>query len=398
MSRLPENKEYQQHQQQKSPRGGDDPGAADGDTARKSVNSGAAADDSQDFGALYANVSGQPLGDYPADEHRTAAMHLASAVEQMRDKNLSGVVRTIQDEGPPGYEEDSRVAADTAWQDEVAPGNSGLATFSEGYESEPDTGSAWINSLSRQGLSSSKLAFFGLLLAIMVILVVIGALGGNGKDVSSPAELNRVPVEETQPVASTLAGQATDTRLREIQEIQLQINVRLDKLESDIAALAEDNSRQWVANEAVLGAMRGQQHSEQALVASSIDALQKQVAALPVAAALPEVSADSPVVAVTEVSAGSSVTSSAPKPVMQPGGDGDWTVNLASFSREEQAGKLLGTLKRAGIQAEQQTTSLNGNTRYRLRVTGFSSRDEAKRYADKLDKGLGLGDPWVSHR
>jgi len=380
MSRLPENKQHQKH---KAHQAGEDP--ANEDAVRDVADAGYAAADDRDFGAVYANVSGPPLDDYPADDHRSPAGNPASATELVRDRNLSGVVRTIQDEGPPDYEDGSRVEGEPARQAEVAPGQSGLATAAEGLESDPETGVAGIKSYPGQGRFGGRLARYRPLLGILVILAIIGAVAGAGKYFSSLTGLARAPADETQPAAPGLADQASDARLREIQQIQLQITARLGELESDIATLADDNSRQWVTNEAALDDIREQQRTEQALVASRLAAIQQQLATLPVAVTAPEVPADSP--AVSEIKSGA-----------QSGGEGGWAVNLASFRGEKQAGDLLETLKRAGIPVEQQTTSLNGDTRYRLRVTGFATREEAKRYASKLDKGLGLGDLWVSRR
>jgi cell division septation protein DedD len=382
MSRLPDNTEHQHHQKQNAHQAGED--SASQACIHDAAGAGYAAVDSGDSALFHEHASTLPFDDYPAAD-QGAEGGLA------RDRNLSGVVRTIRDEGPPGDDETGVNAENAARQDPVSPGKFVLMGAEEDHapEREPWAGG------SRQGTAEARLggrpAIYRSLRGVLVILAIIGVVAGAGKFISSLLEETGTPGEGTQPVALSTADRAGGARIQEmqqlqqIQQIQLQINARLDELKSVIAALADDNNRRWAANSAVLAEIREQQRSEQALIASRIEALQKQLASKPVTAVAPEVSADSPEVPLKQ-SASQSV------------GDDGWAVNLASFHREAQAGELLVKLKRAGIPVEQHTTSLDGDTRYRLRVTGFATRNEAKSYVSKLDKGLGLRGPWVSRK
>lgn len=375
MSRLPEN---EQHREQEIRQAGEDP-------SREDFSRDTAATDNPDFGAVYANVSGLAPGDFPADDDGTQKAHSAAAAELVRDRNLSGVVRTIQDEGPPGYRNAGRDAPST-----VVHSEAGRVTSGSGPNSGVDGTGPYSGPGSLAGMLSPNRLFLGLL------LVIIAVLGGAWKYFSAssdavpdgflpPGESVQVPAGDARQLAFKAAGQVGDAQLREIRQQQSKIDARLDRLESDLAVLIEDSARQRLANETVLVEIRNQQEREQALVAGRFAALEQQIATRPVAEAAPQALADSP--AISSVKSGPSA-----------GSEGGWVVNLASFSGEAQAEGLLKTLQQAGIPAELQTTMLNGDTRHRLRVTGFSTREEAKRYAGELDKGLDLRGPWVSPR
>ena len=58
---------------------------------------------------------------------------------------------------------------------------------------------------------------------------------------------------------------------------------------------------------------------------------------------------------------------------------GDWVVNVASSSREVPSKALQDRLRQQEIRTELQRTDVQGKPRYRLRVTGFASSDEARR-------------------
>lgn len=372
MSRLPENK---QHREQDARQAGEEP-------SREDFSPDTAATDNLDYAAVYAHVSGLAPGDLPADEDAgTAQARAAASAELVRDRNLSGVVRTIQDEGPPGFRNAGRDAPNTAVHSKA-----GRVTSGAGLNTGADGTGPHFGRGGFAGVLSPNRLFIGLL------LVIIGVLGGAWKYFSSssetgsddflpPAELAREPGGDMPQLAFNAAGQVTDTPLQEIWQQQSKIDARLNRLESDLALLIEDSARQRLANEAVLDEIRDQQEREQALIA----ALEQQIATRPVAEAAPKAPADNPAV---------STARSGPS----PSDEGGWVVNLASFSGEAQARGLLKTLQQAGVPAELQTTMLNGDTRHRLRVTGFPTRDEAKRYAGQLDEGLGLRGPWVSPR
>ena len=388
MSQSPENKNHQ-------PRGKPDTRQAGAEPASEYTGRDAADAGNRDIDSLYASASGLPLDDYPADGAGVQVGNQASAKVLARDRNLSGVVRTIQDEGPSDYGHRDRGGADT-WQGGVLPGDSGPVNSTDGLESDPRSGMTGALLHYWQGLSAGRIAIYGVLLVVVVILAVIGVVGGSGqhstqlpeagsKYFSPPVQPAKMPAGAAQPAATVLANQARDAELREVQQQQVELNERLDDLEITLGTLAEEQKRQWATNEAVLAEIREQQRREHDLIVTRLDTFQEQMASRPVAAAAAESPADSPVA--PDSQSGSTAV-----------GDGDWSVNLASFTHEAQARGLLEKLKRAGVPAEQQTILVSGSTRYRLRVTGFDTSDAAKQYAGKIDKGLGLQEPWVSRK
>jgi hypothetical protein len=85
-------------------------------------------------------------------------------------------------------------------------------------------------------------------------------------------------------------------------------------------------------------------------------------------------------------------------PVMPSPAEGDWVVNVASSTQQKSIRKLQETLARKDIVTDIQPVSTRGELRYRLRVTGFNSRDEARRQAKVLALEEGLGGAWASKR
>lgn len=86
----------------------------------------------------------------------------------------------------------------------------------------------------------------------------------------------------------------------------------------------------------------------------------------------------------------------APKPVAasKPASGGGWVVNVASLTDAKAAAAEQQRLQQAGFKAEVQTAEMNGRTWYRVRATGFSSREEAQVYSDMVRHKMGVT-PWV---
>ena len=77
---------------------------------------------------------------------------------------------------------------------------------------------------------------------------------------------------------------------------------------------------------------------------------------------------------------------------------GGWVVNVANSEHIGTIEKLKKKMREHGIRAETQEVIIGGKPRYRLRIPGFSTSDEAREYARDLDGDLGLKGPWVSKR
>ncbi len=77
---------------------------------------------------------------------------------------------------------------------------------------------------------------------------------------------------------------------------------------------------------------------------------------------------------------------------------GAWVVNVASLTDAKAAQSEATRLQHEGIKnTTVERAVMNGRTWYRVRVTGFSSREEAQVYSDMIKNKL-AGAPWVGHR
>jgi cell division septation protein DedD len=77
---------------------------------------------------------------------------------------------------------------------------------------------------------------------------------------------------------------------------------------------------------------------------------------------------------------------------------GGWVVNVASSSQEDSIRQLQVKLKNSGVDTVMQRIGSKGEPRYRLRVTGFATSGEAKRYAAGLAQKSGINGAWASKR
>jgi SPOR domain len=85
-------------------------------------------------------------------------------------------------------------------------------------------------------------------------------------------------------------------------------------------------------------------------------------------------------------------------PAHQPQRQGDWVINLASYTNRNFASGKLAEFIRTGVEAEQVEATVGGNTIYRLRVPGFDSFNAASAAAGTIREKLGLEETWVTRR
>jgi hypothetical protein len=79
-------------------------------------------------------------------------------------------------------------------------------------------------------------------------------------------------------------------------------------------------------------------------------------------------------------------------------GSGDWVINIASYASESIAARKLADFGRKGVNAEQSVASVNGKTIYRVRITGFDTRQAASVRAKSIQQQLGLKETWVTRQ
>ena len=75
-----------------------------------------------------------------------------------------------------------------------------------------------------------------------------------------------------------------------------------------------------------------------------------------------------------------------------PVAEAGWAVQVASFTNQTEAEERRVQLREKGIVPYLVTAVVDGITRYRLRVGGFPTQEEANRGADALAAKLGLDD------
>ena len=80
------------------------------------------------------------------------------------------------------------------------------------------------------------------------------------------------------------------------------------------------------------------------------------------------------------------------------GTPGDWVVNLASYTRESTANRMLAEFRGKGVDAELVTVMINDRPMHRIRVAGFNSSQAAKTSIDPLEQQLGLEGVWISRK
>lgn len=75
---------------------------------------------------------------------------------------------------------------------------------------------------------------------------------------------------------------------------------------------------------------------------------------------------------------------------------GAWSVNLMSLKDQAIATKQLESFRKRGVSAEINRKHISGKTWYRVQVSGFKTKQLAKKYAASVKKKLGLSGTWVT--
>ena len=81
-----------------------------------------------------------------------------------------------------------------------------------------------------------------------------------------------------------------------------------------------------------------------------------------------------------------------------PGKSGDWSINLASYTKESTAAKMKSRFLDKGVAVDQVIATVNDKTYYRLRVTGFETREAAIKQSITIKEQLGLEETWISKK
>lgn len=320
------------------------------------------------------------------------------------NKNLSSIVGTIQDEGPPTGES----TVSTARTRDV----NNTAHYVEA-ETFVSTGAGRWRFPWRTFL---YLPMAALVLAAAFIFVLggseealignagpagaggsvqsvfVGEQGGNfsNQEIHERQTLIMKQMEElTAAMAAIKTGNEADNEQYQFDnqgELNRQslIVKQIEELTAAIAAIKAGNEQYRLDKQGELKAM-------QADFQRSIENISAVVVALQEGSSVQEESS-------VRLSNGSSDVNVAQLESSDLPAKSEWVVNVVSSEHIEAVEKLMNKLHKRGIPAETQEVVIGGKMRYRLRIPGFSSSDEARDYASHLDGDLGLKDPWVSKR
>jgi cell division septation protein DedD len=86
------------------------------------------------------------------------------------------------------------------------------------------------------------------------------------------------------------------------------------------------------------------------------------------------------------------------QPTINTDKSGPWVINLVSTSSKDDADRLSKKAHSKDIPTEQQQITVKGTQYWRVQVTGFSTADDARAYADTAKEQLGLKDAWIMKR
>jgi len=76
----------------------------------------------------------------------------------------------------------------------------------------------------------------------------------------------------------------------------------------------------------------------------------------------------------------------------------DWVVNLSSHAKEALARSEQARLQKAGIHAEIHTATIKNKTWYRIQVTGFATKNEAKERLREIEQRSDIKGAWIGKR
>jgi hypothetical protein len=313
------------------------------------------------------------------------------------NRNLNSIVSTIQDDGPS--------VVQASWP----------AVENEDTETIVETPVVADPGTARQGQRIRALPGLAVMLRVSAILLSVALLGGaalfaagkypaideRGLHLAAlPAGLVTGIADRRDALVTTLAqwtGQASEwlsglwsinadrapiaaSDVAAVAARQVQILIRLDALDATVDTLQgrlDSQQTARVTNNDV-------RHNAQA---AQLKDLQAQLAGLR------QSMADTP--ALPAPLAGQSRDTTVKGQATETG---DWVLNVASSSREASIKALQQKLEQQDIRTELLRTDVKGAPRYRLRVTGFASSGEAKRYATRLEQRAEIKGAWASRR
>jgi cell division septation protein DedD len=348
---------------------------------------------------------------------------VAGATSARQNRNLSSVVSSIRDDGPSIVE------------DPAVPGNE------DREEVTADVGTAATGRRVRAlpGASVMKKVVTVLLLVTLVAVAILLSAGRYPAVDERGLHLAVIPAEVFDEIAATGAGiedrllqwreqlgalffdsssavvgtpHAGSADFADLEVQQQQIIARLDTLSDAVAALETRLESERVERVADSVTLQAEQFLQLEAMEMQLSGLQQQFdrkrAVIPTATA----SKAPNKTAVKQAGTGPSQEKVAGKPAgitpppakvaEKPAGNtstqAGWVVNVASSSQQAAIKRLQKKLQGKNIHTELQQVKGTNGPRYRLRVTGFATGGEARRYAGELARNAGIKGAWASRR
>ncbi len=168
---------------------------------------------------------------------------------------------------------------------------------------------------------------------------------------------------------------------------------RVDQLSREVGQLNQRLSELALLIEGPMSHVRESNRRELESIFNRLDDTEKRLSG--VDTALGELKRAPVKTAVAEPRAAAPARPAAKAP-SKPAQTGSWAVNLVSLSSRNTAERELSVLRQAGVNAELQQVTIGGKQWYRLRVTGFESKEAAGRYAQQIRGKTQIEiDPWL---
>jgi cell division septation protein DedD len=261
-------------------------------------------------------------------------------------------------------EEMGRIVNAAKTFDDAAVPNKEDAEIEAEKPAEPESTAAQPPFFMQQPIHSGKLPMAALLLGILAVISTV-AVGLYSKTLKIELDSLRQQLETTAlaPVASTAesASVGQDRLNTHIEDFR----VRFEEYDQFVKFIEEDGAAVKARIEKI----------EQSINSMRMSPKTDIIASPQTAAAM------APNPAETE----------APPAVRK----GDWIVNLESHINENDADRLLESYRSNGLPVEKFSVKTGGTTWHRLRVTGFSSSEEAKSYIKTTATPKGFADAWI---
>ena len=228
----------------------------------------------------------------------------------------------------------------------------------------------------QQSTKKTKLHTNIILAVAVLALLLAGGMAAMVFSLQTELEQLYTQVLSVEDEMSELDIPKNDIELKQLRQTIAQLSFNFDDLNSQMFQL---NNKPLPGPEEKME-MDGVIQKKFSDLDKQIDENNKQLAALQ--AKISKLGRKKPVVKKTKASASAE----------------GWAVNLVSFKKEWYANRKAAEFEKKGVPVEVEQVQIKGENWYRLRVSGFKTKDEASTYATRVKKALNLSSVWVTRK